>query len=256
MQWLSSIIGFILTNHVVVVVVSLSVNTEKVAPKVPMSRIKHVSDTITHVLTQLQGSPVDRYASARDVVAQQIKDDSFQAHELVYGELSVEVLAELLDAVGVHPGDCFLDIGSGDGALVLGAALLYPDHLRVSRGIELVPGLYERSLRHAQQVETSVPVEFHCGNIYHQTSSRMAVLHDTTLAVCFATTWSAESLKLKQGRRLPELSRACSVVPRGGRILIVDGRLSERDGYRWEGDMKIQCPDTAPYSIASLYERI
>eukprot|EP00816_Leptocylindrus_hargravesii_P008530 CAMPEP_0196818366 /NCGR_PEP_ID=MMETSP1362-20130617/65251_1 /TAXON_ID=163516 /ORGANISM="Leptocylindrus danicus, Strain CCMP1856" /LENGTH=46 /DNA_ID= /DNA_START= /DNA_END= /DNA_ORIENTATION= len=42
----------------------------------------------------------------------------------------------------------------------------------------------------------------------------------------------------------------------GARVVIIDGKLNCQDGYRWEGDLKIHCPDTAPYSIASLYERV
>jgi hypothetical protein len=38
------------------------------------------------------------------------------AHQLIYGELSVPVLATILDAVGVEYRERFLDLGSGDGA--------------------------------------------------------------------------------------------------------------------------------------------
>ena len=78
-------------------------------------------------------------------------------------------------------------------------------------------------------------------------------LRDTTLAVCFATTWSRGN----QGRKLPELSHALGKnLSKDARVVIVDGRLDEQDGLNWVGDLKINCPDTAPYSIASLYEKV
>lgn len=64
--------------------------------------------------------------------------------QLVYGELGINALATLLGALGVRPGDTFVDIGAGDGVLVLAAPLLYPE-LRRSRGIECLPDLVERA---------------------------------------------------------------------------------------------------------------
>lgn len=203
-----------------------------------------------------------------------------QQHELVYGELSIPVLATILDAVGVQPGDRFMDIGAGDGALVLGACMLYPQHVVKSRGVELVPGLVERSKQHARNlrdvlVNRESPfssrnananlldrVDFALGNVYEPDSDLEDALSDTTLSVCFATTWShvnnqqdgKEKTSLG-GRRLSKLSPALTRLPMGARVVIVDGRLDEKDGFRWEGDLKIYCPDTAPYSVASLFVR-
>lgn len=236
-------------------------SSTKLAPEVPNAYVSQVSQLISDTFQQVNGNKADRYALARNFAAEQCKGTA--SHELVYGELSVPILADLLDAVGVEPQDSFLDIGSGDGALTLGAAMLYPDYFRVSRGLELVPGLLERSKIHSASLkeELLLPCEFFLGDVHdHQHPEISSILTDTTLAVCFATTWSAgnvdkSSTSLK-GRALPKLSSSLTKMPKQSRILIVDGRLNPKDGYRWEGDMKIECPDTAPYSIASLYERI
>ena len=39
------------------------------------------------------------------------------------------------------------------------------------------------------------------------------------------------------GRRLPRLSTALTRLPMGARAVIVDGRLDEKDGFRFEGDL-------------------
>jgi hypothetical protein len=226
------------------------------------SHIDQVSRLVADTLDSNHGDKYQRYESVREITTV-LQAMGTPQNELVYGELSVAVLAELLDAVGVEEDDAFLDIGSGDGALVLGAAMLYPEQVRIARGLELVPGLLERSQVHAQQLheKLQVPVEFSLGDVHCESDETVAsILADSTLAVCFATTWSANNVSAGDktslnGRSLPKLSTALTRMPLGSRILLIDGRLSEKDGYRWEGDMKIACPDTAPFSIASLYER-
>ena len=57
----------------------------------------------------------------------------------------------------------FLDIGAGDGALVLGASLLYAhgnvggrdyrNEMKRAVGVEIIPGLVDRSKRHAQNLD-------------------------------------------------------------------------------------------------------
>jgi hypothetical protein len=124
------------------------------------------------------GSKGQRYASIREMASQQ--HDSTPLNELTYGELSVPVLAELLDAVGLEDNDAFLDVGSGDGALVLGAAMLYPNVCRIARGLELVPGLVTRSQLHAQRLESdlAVPVELLLGDVHqaHETHADGAMV--------------------------------------------------------------------------------
>lgn len=185
-------------------------------------------------------------------------------HMTVYGELGIDALVTLLDAVGVEEGDEFLDIGSGDGMLVTGAALLFSEHLKASRGIEILPSLYQRSLKFQQQTErlagreslSFCHTELLQGDIFQPTPPVKQVLDSTTLAVCFATTWS----RGEPGRKLPQLSQALGAegvasLPQKSRLLIIDGVLEETDGFAYQGQLKLQCPDTAPHSIARLYVR-
>lgn len=250
---------------------AVSFEKPKIAPELSMERIELVSSLVAAAMgdSKVQDK-AERYASARSFSS----NVSAPQKELVYGELSIPVLATLLDAVGVEQGDCFLDIGSGDGGLVLGAGLLYPDYIQKCRGLEVVPGLVERSKLHAERLMASnedtttdcnqhVNAEFLLGNVHEacRDTSIESMLQKTTLAVCFATTWSAGNIQESkrtslQRRLLPKLSKALTRLPVGARIIMVDARLDCKDGYSWEGDLKIHCPDTAPFSIASLYRRI
>lgn len=232
-----------------------------VAPELTTEQIDQVARKVAIAMGDSDdkgsASKQERYASARS-----FSNDLFNTvseKQLVYGELSIPVLATLLDAIGVKPDECFLDIGSGDGGLVLGAALLYPSYMKLCRGLEIVPGLVERSKRHAKRLSRECysfdekKVEFILGDVHEAQSnaSIASILEETTLAVCFATTWSAAGKR----RLLPELSTTLTHLPGNARVIMVDARLDEADGFLWEGDLKIHCPDTAPFSIASLYKR-
>lgn len=251
---------------------SLSVSSV-IQPEVRKERLNQVSKLVNLALGDGKGEKDGRYESARKAALE--LGDEKQAYELVYGELSIPVLATILDAVGVEKGDRFLDIGSGDGALVFGASLLFAEDgqnaIKVARGLEIVPGLFERSRRHEEALrsilepspllqENQSPIEFALGDIHAAKSDQSiaSILQDTTLAVCFATTWSAGNAKGNslKGRRLQELSKALSMLPKGARIVIVDGRIDRKDGHEWQGDLTVECPDTAPFSIASLYLKV
>ena len=229
-----------------------------IAPELSPQRIQQVSSLVAAAMGDEQAlDKENRYASARNFSSHVEKSQS----ELVYGELSIPVLATLLEAVGVERGDSFLDIGSGDGALVLGASLLYSEYITKCRGLEIVPGLVARSKLHANQIQQH-NVSFHLGDVHEADSDSQvaSILQDTTLAVCFATTWSAGNIQATkptslQKRMLPKLSKALARhLPCKARIIMVDARLDCKDGFTWEGDLKIHCPDTAPFSIASLYQ--
>mmetsp|Transcript_22296 Transcript_22296/g.39720 ORF Transcript_22296/g.39720 Transcript_22296/m.39720 type:complete len:351 (-) Transcript_22296:691-1743(-) len=318
-----------------------SSSTPILAPEVHPTHLTHVSKLVSSALGDIaedDSTVFNRYASARTAVDdfQAVDDDDgtetatvtatamevVPSNELVYGELSVPVLATILDAVGVQDEDVFLDIGSGDGALVLGASLLYApsneeggdkgsdddsdgsirrnnnNAIRKAWGVDIVPGLVDRAKVHAKNLERILSqaeeeqqhrqtinpllghnqsdVQFLLGDIHTPDDELRNVLQETTLAVCFATTWSAgnghinnddvsdknddNTRKTKtistslQGRKLPKLSKALSskLAP-GCRVVLIDGKLNERDGFSWQGDLRIQCPDTAPYSVATLY---
>ena len=192
--------------------------------------------------------------------------------QTVYGELGTGALTKILDAVGVYDGDCFLDIGTGDGMLVMAAALLWPKHLKQSVGLEILPSLYERSLAYKSKLDlmlqndlsennTFCPIEFYLGDIYHLNSAKYSandqrlqkiqdILDTTTIALCFATTWSSGMPK----RRLKNLSEALGAsMTAKSRVVIIDGTLDSEDGFEYKGELRIFCPDTAPYSTAHLY---
>lgn len=208
-------------------------------------------------------------------------------YELVYGELGLDALATILDAVGVEKGDKFLDIGSGDGMLVSGASMLFPDYLDEAWGVEIVPNLYDRSLKFQKALENIIEQQqtishdeivgedvsgaetsqstklcksmgFNLGNIYDPDDEVVRIINNCTLAVCFATTWS----RGVPGRKLPKLSEALGndgkcQLQKGARVVVVDGVLDhKKDGFRYEGQFELYCPDTAPFSIPSLYTKL
>jgi len=277
-----------LSVFVLLYIVPASVNAFSSAPVIlPEVHPAHVTK-ITQLVQAALGDEGDannnRYAFARDAVTNfQENDESPPSNELVYGELSVEVLATILDAVGVQENDVFLDIGSGDGALVLGASLLYADTtnngddasdsgnaMKMCYGVDIVPGLVERSRSHHRILQdilqdnesflqqSQANIELLLGDIHQPDSQLQKILDETTIAVCFATTWSAENAvgTSLQGRKLPKLSKALSHgLSSGCRVVIIDGKLDEEDDFQWMGDLKILCPDTAPYSVATLYHK-
>lgn len=276
--------------------------SSSIAPEISLDRKKYASKRIDQVFgVEDSGTWDERRDAARattlsdllheDEKSNDDNDDDDNAilqnipeHELAYGELGIDPLITILDAIGVQKGDTFLDIGSGDGLLVVGAALLYPEYLKASRGIEIVPKLYKRSMdfrdrfdRILQEDENEneneekltdngviLPeVSFDLGNIYEPSADEEdgqqggLLFSETTIAVCFATTWS----KNIPGKRLDRLSKSlgrngCSELPVGAKVVIIDGVLDhQNDGYIYEGELKLHCPDTAPYSIARLYTR-
>lgn len=260
------------------------------APEIPAAHLSRVSRLVSEALGDegVGGRSVDdatdsaaaaaRYASVRSAVADFNRDIPVPANELVYGELSVPTLGTILDAVGLQEEETFLDVGAGDGACVLGASLLYnqDDTTVISKciGVEIVPGLVDRSRRHSEKLaellqrekgndsglrQTQAQVEFLLGDVHDSRDQMMSqVLSQATVVVCFATTWCAGNTESGdktslQGRRLPKLSKALSTLKRGARVVIIDGKLDSRDGFVWQGDLRIVCPDTAPYSTATLY---
>mmetsp|Transcript_19222 Transcript_19222/g.53551 ORF Transcript_19222/g.53551 Transcript_19222/m.53551 type:complete len:261 (-) Transcript_19222:1946-2728(-) len=210
---------------------SLAVASTSIAPELSSERKAYAVDVIDRVFgKEDSGTWDDRREAARATTLDKNDNEEKEQkgndpthrllenipdHELVYGELGIEALATILDAVGVREGDVFLDIGSGDGLLVVGAALLYPGYLRAARGIEIVPELYQRSLGFRDRFleilrdegnddrtegdDESPEVSFHLGNIYDANtndnenngtggSASSLDFSESTLAVCFATT--------------------------------------------------------------------
>jgi hypothetical protein len=245
------------------------------APETTSSQRAQVQD----ILGQVFGTAdvfEERKTKAIDVSQTDGAILELQPQVTVYGELGLDALATVLDAVGVQKGDQFMDIGSGDGVLVAAAAQLFPQHLQAAKGVEIIPTLYKRSLSYQQKVleliasksttsdETTAglvplccPTELYQGDVHAPDDQLARVFSETTVAICFATAWASGV----PGRMLPELSRSLGIggpseLPVDARVVIIDGRLCDKDGFRYEGQIKIFCPDTAPYSLAHLFRRI
>jgi SAM-dependent methyltransferase len=80
---------------------------------------------------------------------------------LVYGEIDPRAFAELLERVGVAPGEVFWDVGSGTGKPVLLAAMLFP--FSGCFGVEVLEPLYAESQarleRYRREVLPQLPDE-------------------------------------------------------------------------------------------------
>jgi hypothetical protein len=143
-----------------------------------------------------------------------------------YGEFDLSFFAELLQSASPKPGDTFLDLGSGVGRLVVGAALLHPDTWSNCHGIELSAPLHERAIeaRYAFEELPSprppiAPCEYTCGDV-------LGVEAATALgasAVCFsyAVTWARE----KGAHTALSRALASSLRP-GSRVISIDLKLS------------------------------
>ena len=65
---------------------------------------------------------------------------------MTYGEFDLTFFARLLRRAGPAPRDCFVDVGSGAGRLVLAAALLHPRTWRNCHGVELSAPLHDLAI--------------------------------------------------------------------------------------------------------------
>ncbi|MEO0605455.1 MAG: hypothetical protein AAF211_28750, partial [Myxococcota bacterium] len=182
-----------------------------------MDRVSEVEALLREVLGD--GDVAARHQRLADV-----RDAATVGEHLEYGELDVRSVARVLAATGVDPDERFVDIGSGEGLPVLAAALLYPDTLTAVRGIELVPERLARAHRHAERLRVQrpdvaiAPVTWLEGDVYTTAGPTGQALADSTLALCFATTWSRGAPR----RELPRLSRALAeTMPPGARVVIV-----------------------------------
>jgi len=241
-----------------------------IAPEITESQKRNARK----ILNLVYGDEKSDQWEARRIQARASGEDdptllSVPPHELVYGELGLDALVTILDAVGVEKNDCFMDIGSGDGLLVSAASMLYSDFLTASMGVEIVPDLYQRSLTFQRRLESIIAdddkielcesMSFNFGNVYEPDERTRYLFSQTTIALCFATTWSNKGVA---GRKLPRLSEALGTkgqceLPTGARLVIIDGVLDhEKDGYDFGGQFELFCPDTAPFSIARLYTKL
>lgn len=68
----------------------------------------------------------------------------------------MEAVSAMLDLAGLQPGETLVDIGSGDGRVVITAATKCPD-LKQAVGVELDPALVALSKRRVHELQQSDP---------------------------------------------------------------------------------------------------
>lgn len=150
------------------------------------------------------------------------------ADQLVYGELELETFAEVLQGASPTAGEVFLDIGSGAGRLVLGAACMHQGWSRCI-GIELLPHLHEQAEAAAAALRrehaSSLPcTEFLCCDAFEPTDGALAALCEADVVAAYAITWACDECG-----RLTQLSNLLGATLKdGARVLVVDLALLPR----------------------------
>ncbi|HYV46093.1 MAG TPA: SAM-dependent methyltransferase [Myxococcaceae bacterium] len=135
---------------------------------------------------------------------------------LVYGEIDPRGFGELLDRVGVAPGECFWDVGAGTGKPVLLAAMLFP--FARCRGVEVLAPLHAeaelRLERYRREVLPQLPEEKRRQEIQLLSGRYEAVdLGDADVLFSHCTTFDDEGLAT--------LAAACARLKPGSRIITV-----------------------------------
>jgi hypothetical protein len=147
---------------------------------------------------------------------------------MTYGEFDLDFLGSLLEAAAPQKGDSFVDLGSGCGRLVLGAALLQPSVWAECHGIELLAELHNEAvaarMRMDELPELSVspiaPVGFTCADLWSDEAA--APLSAASVAFAYAVTWARDD---EEGC-LTELSALLARrLSDGARVVSIDLRL-------------------------------
>lgn len=108
------------------------------------------------------------------------------------------VTVEMLRLAGVGAADYVMDLGSGDGRIVITAARLFGAR---GLGVEIVPDLVEQSIRNARAAGVSDRAEFRVQDIF-QTNFAPATVITMYLLPEFNLRLRPDLLKLKPGTRL------------------------------------------------------
>ena len=130
-----------------------SISSRQIAPEITDSQKLGVKKILDLVYGDESSEEWNTRRSAARASGEEDNTLEIPRHELVYGELGLDALATVLDAVGVMKGDRFIDIGSGDGMLVSAASMLFPDYIDSSVGVEIVPDLHLRSVEFQNRLE-------------------------------------------------------------------------------------------------------
>jgi hypothetical protein len=100
-------------------------------------------------------------------------DRSHQGQDVPYVPTPMNVVQAMLDIAKVGPDDFLIDLGSGDGRIVIAAA-----RQRGARGfgVEVVPGLVDEARREAARQAVSDRVQFHAENLFITDIGKATVL--------------------------------------------------------------------------------
>lgn len=162
--------------------------------------------------------------------------------DLVYGEVSLCTLLDLMQKTLPKANERFYDLGSGDGKTLLTIKLRYPT-LKV-KGIELIPSLHQIAQLQAQRLQQmdpkqSLDITPICDNFLNYS------FHDADIVFINATGLSSELWSL--------LADKLSLLKPGSRIILTSKRLPSptfREYYR--GMEKMSWGLTSTY----IYEKI
>ena len=109
-----------------------------------------------------------------------------------------DVVEEMLNMAGVGPGDYVIDLGSGDGRIVIAAA----KRGAIGHGIDLDPELVEESNRNAREAGVDDRISFWVENVY-DTDYTMATVITMYLLTSINVNLKPDFLKkLKPGTRI------------------------------------------------------
>ncbi|CEL98332.1 unnamed protein product [Vitrella brassicaformis CCMP3155] len=138
---------------------------------------------------------------------------------ITYSEVDLNFLAVLLRAAEPKQGETFVDLGSGLGRAVLGAAALYPS-FRKCTGIEYLQGRTDLAKTYVSRFRSSPAIELMTDDFALPTSAK------TDQAIQQADVLFAYSPRFSGKELLSTVEKAKS----GARILTVDRKLAS-DGF-------------------------
>ncbi len=118
--------------------------------------------------------------------------------EVPYINTPDNVTLEMLQAARVGPGDHLIDLGSGDGRIVIVAARRFG---ATGLGVDIVPDLVEKSLRIAREAGVADKVSFRVQDLF-QTDLSKATVVTLYLLPDFNLTLRPKLLALKPGTRI------------------------------------------------------
>ncbi len=143
---------------------------------------------------------------------------------LVYGEINLYALAELLLLVKANSHDIFYDLGSGDGKAVLLAALLFA--FEKACGIEYLKPLWQVSLNMKQQLELhfnkKLAVAFSHADMFQSNISEASIVFVNATGL-YDENWQAAVSTLKTLKPNTRIIITSKQLPNSDFLLITRG---------------------------------